>query len=226
MFSSLGSAHEGRGLSPRHLVLIFLAGVAVCGIFFSLGFLVGFNERSSHQSPVTETVVPQGSSIPPTVNAPVETTQIDGGSPGSAITPPPVVKEPPSGAPQEAMVSQKAVAPARASAAVLAPAPAAKASAKPAPAPAVKTQAASSASKKLGDNFAVQVVASRTRQDAEALVKILQGKGYSVILVPPSSGHGSDNLYRVQVGPYATREQADQARAKLTKEGFKPFIRH
>ena len=33
--------HEERGLPARHLILLFLAGVAVCGVFFSLGSLVG-----------------------------------------------------------------------------------------------------------------------------------------------------------------------------------------
>jgi DedD protein len=59
---------EDRGLSGRQLVLMFLAGVAVCAVFFAAGFLVGYNERSSRAAS-TERVTPSAV-IPPTVNAP------------------------------------------------------------------------------------------------------------------------------------------------------------
>jgi cell division septation protein DedD len=78
----------------------------------------------------------------------------------------------------------------------------------------------------VGVGFTVQVVASRTKEDAEALVKILEGRGYPVFLVTPEYAHANDNLYRVQVGPFASRNDAEKVRAKLTQEGFKPFIRH
>jgi cell division septation protein DedD len=74
--------------------------------------------------------------------------------------------------------------------------------------------------------FTVQIAASRTKQDAEALVKILEGRGYPVFLVVPEYAHANDNLYRVQVGPFTSKEDAEKVRAKLTQEGFKPFIRH
>ena len=64
-----------KGLSTRHLILVFLAGVAVCGVFFSLGFLVGYNERSARMAPVTERVA-TSATIPPTVNTPLETTPV------------------------------------------------------------------------------------------------------------------------------------------------------
>jgi cell division septation protein DedD len=69
-------------------------------------------------------------------------------------------------------------------------------------------------------------VASRTKEDAETLVRILKGRGYPVFLVSPQHAHANDNLYRVQVGPYTSRDNAERVRAKLTREGFKPFIRH
>jgi rare lipoprotein A len=77
-----------------------------------------------------------------------------------------------------------------------------------------------------GAGFTVQITASRTKQDAEALVKLLKGRGYPVFLVAPGNAHANDNLFRVQVGPFASRDDAEKARAKLTQEGFKPFIRH
>ena len=78
----------------------------------------------------------------------------------------------------------------------------------------------------VGVGFTVQVVASRTKQDAEALVTILAGRGYPVFLVTPEYAHANDNLYRVQVGPFTSKEEAEKVRGRLTQEGFKPFIRH
>ena len=63
--------HEERGHSARYLILIFLVCVATCGVFFSLGFLVGYNERASRSVPSTE-VVTSPPVIPPTVNPPPE----------------------------------------------------------------------------------------------------------------------------------------------------------
>ena len=66
---------EERGLSAHHLILLFLAGVAVCGVFFSLGFLVGFNERFSRSAPPTERVTAPAA-IPPAVNPPAESVKV------------------------------------------------------------------------------------------------------------------------------------------------------
>jgi cell division septation protein DedD len=78
----------------------------------------------------------------------------------------------------------------------------------------------------VGVGFTVQIAASKTRQDAEALVKILEGRGYPVFLVTPEYAHANDDLYRVQVGPFALKEDAEKVRVKLAQEGFKPFIKH
>jgi cell division septation protein DedD len=78
----------------------------------------------------------------------------------------------------------------------------------------------------VGEGVTLQVVALRSKQDAEALVDILKGRGYPVFLVTPEYAHADDNLFRVQVGPFKTREDAEKVRAKLAQEGFKPFIRH
>ena len=67
--------HEERSHSARYLVLIFLVCVATCGVFFSLGFLVGYNERASHSVPSTE-VVTSPPVIPPTVNPPPDSGQV------------------------------------------------------------------------------------------------------------------------------------------------------
>jgi cell division septation protein DedD len=78
----------------------------------------------------------------------------------------------------------------------------------------------------VGEGITLQVVALHTKVDAEAVVDILKTKGYPVFLVTPEYAHADDNLFRVQVGPFRTRDDAEKVRNKLVKEGFKPFIRH
>ncbi len=77
----------------------------------------------------------------------------------------------------------------------------------------------------VGVGYTVQVAATRTKQDAERLVGILKGRGYPVFLFAPGQSGSKDELYRVQVGPFTSREDAEKVRARLVQEGFKPFIR-
>jgi cell division septation protein DedD len=211
---------DEKGLSARYLVMVFLMGVAACAVFFSLGFLVGYNERSSKTAGVTEQVTPLGV-IPPTVNPPLETVPV-------------MTKESPSGgstAAQKSMgrTSSKAEKESKSTAArgaqisdVDIPPPAAStANSRTGAAP----PAAAGKSVQVGMGFTVQVAASRDKQDAEKLVKELKSRGYAVFLVLPEYANVGDNLFRVQVGPYASREEAQTVRDKIAKEGFKPFIR-
>ena len=218
------SPRDAKGLSTRHLILVFLAGVAVCGVFFSLGFLVGYNERSVRLAPVTERVSAPAA-IPPTINPPLETVQVGSSTASTstaAVPPPPASLQ--SGSPQLSPSEKKPETPAGTPSPVIAlPSSPAKAEKQPVLGGAVKAAAGAGAS---GAGFTVQITASRTRQDAEALVKVLKGRGYPVFLVAPGNAHTNDNLYRVQVGPFASRDDAEKARTKLIQEGFKPFIRH
>jgi hypothetical protein len=72
-----GRRQDEKAHSARYLILVFLVGVAACAVFFSLGFLVGYNERTSRSAGPTERVTPTGV-IPPTVNGPLETVQTTG----------------------------------------------------------------------------------------------------------------------------------------------------
>jgi cell division septation protein DedD len=182
-------------------MLVFLAGVAVCGVFFSLGFLVGYNERSGRTSPAFERVTTSGA-IPPTVNPPLETVPI--GNDGTAST-----------SSQQKPETTARVEPPSASPPAL--------SAKPGPEP--DTAASSTEARTAAGAFIVQVTAMKARQDADSVVRVLRGRGYHALLVPPQHAHAKDSLYRVQVGPFASRDGAEKTLAKLKHEGFKPFIR-
>ena len=77
----------------------------------------------------------------------------------------------------------------------------------------------------MGVGITLQVSASRSRDDAEKMVKILKTRGYPVFIVTPEYAHAKDNLYRVQVGPFRSLDEAEKVRAKLKQEGLQPFIR-
>lgn len=199
---------DERGLSARYLAVVFLMGVAACGVFFSLGFLVGYNERPGRGLPAAEQVAPSPA-IPPPVSAAGE--KVD--RPGEAISAPAYETA-------SATTAQK---------------PAAEPIEQPDKEPAATVQERTAAppppvsAAAQGDEvtpaFTVQVAATREHADAERLVKELRARGYAVFLVTPEYLHASDNLFRVQVGPFATREEAEKVRGKLGQEGFKPFIR-
>jgi cell division septation protein DedD len=203
MADSGDKRRDEKGLSARYLVLVFLMGVAACAVFFSLGFLVGYNERSSRTAGMTEQVTPSGV-IPPTVNPPLETVQ-------------PTRKEPASAG----IASAGPAKPTSSEAAKES-----KPSARPATTPAAPAPPQGSPGVEVGSAFTVQVAASQNQQDAEKLVKELKSRGYAVFVVTPEFAHAKDNLFRVQVGPFATREVAQKVRDKIAKEGFKPFIKH
>jgi hypothetical protein len=66
--------------------------------------------------------------------------------------------------------------------------------------------------------FYVQVFAGRDRSAAEAMVGRLQRASYDVRLFTERSG--SDALYKVRVGGYATEDEARSEAQDLVKEGY------
>ncbi|MPZ16522.1 MAG: hypothetical protein GEV06_01205 [Luteitalea sp.] len=88
-------------------------------------------------------------------------------------------------------------------------------SAKPVP---TKTSAESGSG-----NWTVQVAALSKRDEAEAVAKRLQSKGYLAFLVGPSGGGAQ--MYRVRVGNYSDRADAERVMRRLAQEErLKPWI--
>lgn len=88
----------------------------------------------------------------------------------------------------------------------------------PAPAP-----AAPAANEPPGNGFAIQVAALRERSEADTIVKSLAGKGYPAYVLAPAKG--APSVYRVRVGKFKERREADTVAARLQKEEqFKPWI--
>ena len=71
--------------------------------------------------------------------------------------------------------------------------------------------------------FAVQITALRDRGEADAIVKRLVTKGYPAYVLNPLPG--KPPVYRVQVGRYKSRGDADRIAGRLKKEEqFSPWV--
>ena len=68
--------------------------------------------------------------------------------------------------------------------------------------------------------WVVQVAAVESSQDADVLVSALRRRGYTV-----SAHHDpGDNLLHVQVGPFASRGDADSMRQRLLNDGYNAIV--
>ncbi len=69
----------------------------------------------------------------------------------------------------------------------------------------------------------MQLAALNSRGEADAMAKRLSAKGYEAYVQDPAAGGPS--IFRVRVGNYPTRGEAETVAAKLEKEGqFKPWV--
>jgi cell division septation protein DedD len=105
---------------------------------------------------------------------------------------------------------------------VATPVPAVEAKAeRPAAAPSVSKAVNTGAPK--GDGFVVQVASLRSRTEADAIAQRLSSKGFpSFVTTPGASG---PRVFRVRVGKYPDRKEAETVARRLEKEEqFKPWI--
>ena len=190
-----------RVLESRHLVGLFLGVVLLCGVFFTLGYVMGRNQFGPVHADIRE-------SSPAPISA-------------KAKQPEPAPAPAPNewdfygkSAPKE---TKPVVVAAKNS--VPAPAPASSAPAKP---NAATKEPARFQPPKLGKSSIVLQVAAVTRQsDALAMADAIQQKKFPSFVVTPTT----DNFYRVQVGPYTDEKAAEAARHALEQAGFKSIIK-
>ena len=91
--------------------------------------------------------------------------------------------------------------------------------ARPTPRPAPANAAASEPVPKApsAGGFRVQVISVSSRAEAEEEAKRLSRRGFSARVEPGTGPRGT--IYRVRVGPFATREEATRASERLGAEG-------
>lgn len=70
--------------------------------------------------------------------------------------------------------------------------------------------------------YYVQVAAVSKQEDADSLVDALKKKEYSAFVSPNAT---ADKLFHVQVGPFSDIKDAEAMRAKLISDGYSPIVK-
>jgi cell division septation protein DedD len=244
------SYHEIQ-LNGKQLVFLFMATTVVSVVIFLCGVLVGRSVRAQRESltdpsptsAATEGTTPQPA---PALASPADSSAQAKSPPADRFTYPDLEKPKASVEPLKP-ASDKAAAPATHSEPAVREERAARPADKPTGSagsvashalPPEKSEAASAPqaraldaapgaeslpSEPAGQGFAVQIAALNARGEADAIAKRLASKGYAAyVLAPPS---GTPAVFRVRVGKFSTRREAETVAAKLQKEEqFKPWV--
>jgi DedD protein len=231
----LGHTDTEITLGMRSLLGVFFGLVLICGVFFGLGYSLG---RGS-----AKPVAPGPSeAAKPTTRMPIgPTVHENDGSESSPYTPGPDAREPinasaaepaPTSAPKPSGTVVKQLSPDNEEQPVAAPlrkptpavtsAETETSASKPAPASTSNTPAATpAAAAATGTSFMVQVAAISRQEDAEILVAALNKRGYSAVI----RNDPKDSLLHVQIGPFATRDEARAMRTKLLGDGYNAILK-
>jgi DedD protein len=202
-------------LGTTTILGIFFALALLCAVFFGFGYSLG---RRSAQPPVSAAEVmtgPGNNGSRPTLGSTAN--QMAGkqsaGTAQTAIVP----IDPPAVAVQE---SQLVPEPAPAKAVVSTPRPnvAAEPSTNTAPTPPAVVPAAAPASSP--GSPVVQVAAMSHQEDADVVAVDLKRRGYTVAI----RREPQDKLFHVQIGPFATKKEADAMRLRLQADGYNNAI--
>jgi cell division septation protein DedD len=213
-------------LSGKALVFVFMAGTVILVGVFLMGLLVGRGVLATKGAPGVDAVAASEAEPP---LAPAPATSASSSAPSTAGEKLSYAERLGSAEPAKEQLKPEAppalpANPPTPKAESIAPAPAPAAAAPPAPRPtSVPAAPATASNEAAGGAFAIQVAALREQQEADAIVKRLAGKGYPAYVVAPAKG--APPVFRVRVGKYKDRSEADTVAARLQKEEqFKPWI--
>jgi DedD protein len=190
-------------LSTTKLLGIFFGLVVICGVFFTMGYLLGKSTSAGGRTEIVATV-PSGNAAgkPSAANKTPDTTtqNCPPGSPNCASTAPADTSSTGKN-PDQSSASQQASGgktPDQSS-----------------------TQSGAEVKNGAGSSYMVQVAAVSKQEDAEILVTALRKKQYPVF-VANSAG---DPLFHVQVGPFSDKKDADAMRNRLAGDGYNAIVK-
>jgi len=234
-------------IGPGKLLGLFFMLVAICGVFFAIGYSLGktsareqaINDKTPLSASLSAPVVGDPGAAKPSAAVPAKS------EPESTTTPDqPKQEEPdltffnsvkrsdrgkqdstetPTAAPaKQATPKAEEQLPSKAAA------PAQTAASAPTDTSAsIKTVAKPEANAVVAiaanGAFVVQIAAVTREEDAAALAGALRRKNYSVFVVNNPAVH--DKFYHVQVGPFANLQDAEAMKVKLTGEGYNPIVK-
>jgi cell division septation protein DedD len=188
-------------LSTGKLLGVFFFLAILCGVFFTMGYMLGKSTGGSGRTEIVGTVPSIGNAAgkPPAGNKATQpqpqTPSQDASNGGASATgaDASTAKNP------DASASQ--------------PSSTGKTPDQPSSQPAAPNAA--------GGSFMVQVAAVSKQEDAEILKAALQKKQYPVFIAT-SAG---DPLFHVQVGPFTDRKDAEAMKAKLAADGYGAIVK-
>ncbi len=201
-------------LGTSTILGIFFALALICALFFGFGYTVG---RKS--VPITTADRYSGAdAYKPAAGSPATQTTTDQTDAPSAASPSTTTGKPSGGAPAPTPAQPATASPAQSTPqtqpAKLAPETVAvQPTSPPPPTPVPPVQAASGPSM-------VQIAAVSHQEDANLLLSTLHGRGYNVFV-----RQEQDKLFHVQIGPFATRKEADAMRQRLLADGYNAIIK-
>lgn len=192
-------------LGTGKLLAIFFVLVAICGIFFGLGYAVGRSSGPMALQNGTASAANSAGAKPAagvTVSAPrvVASSAPEANSQGDQAPPP-----------------QTSAANDETASANTQPVPSVLPAATPSQQPATSESTVASSG-----NITVQVAAVTKQEDAQVLVAALRRKNYPVFVAP---GTSVDNLYHVQIGPFAELKDAEAIKSKLAGDGYNAIVK-
>jgi cell division septation protein DedD len=188
-------------LGTGKMLGLFFGLVAVCAVFFGMGFSLG---RSSVK-PLTVADLTAATQAANTGPRPTAVKPVSSPAP-SDLTFYKAVE-------QKDADAQSPNNNAAGDTADSSPAPASDTGAGPPPDPLVAPPT---------NGYFVQVAAVSKQEDAEALVGALKKKQYPAF---STNNSPSDKLFHVQVGPFADIKDAESMRAKLVNDGYNPILK-
>jgi DedD protein len=190
-------------LSTGKLLGIFFALAIICGVFFTMGYLLGKSNSAGGRTEIVATVPSSSAGKPYAGNK----------------TPEAVTRTCPPGSPNCAAAT---ASDASSSAKPADQPPAAQQSSGTKTSDQSTAQSAG-ADGKIGaaSSFMVQVAAVSKQEDAEILVTALRKKQYPVFIANASG----DPLFHVQVGPFTDRKDAEAMRTRLSGDGYNAIVK-
>jgi DedD protein len=188
-------------LSTGKLLGIFFALAIVCGVFFTMGYLLGKSTSAGGRTEIVASV-PSGSTAgkPSAGNKTPETTT-QTCPPGSPNCAPATTSNDTSSKPTDQSAGQTAGS---------------KTSDQSA-----STSGGTEVKNGAGGSYMVQVAAVSKQEDAEILKNALQKKQYPVFI----ANAAGDPLFHVQVGPFSEKKDADAMRARLAGDGYNAIVK-
>jgi cell division septation protein DedD len=232
-------------LNGKQLVFLFMTATVVAVVIFLCGVMVGRGVPAQRGTPVLaadgtdpttsdearNASAADAAATPTAASSPgaSPSSKLDLSYPNRLEEPEPVAEDVPAGLPAHEPFASNAVA--RVPPPPAAPKTSAKTPPTKAAVPAVATTVSSSAksakdageTEPAGAGFVVQVAAVRQRSEADAIRGRLTRKGYPAFVA--TAGTTGAPTFRVRVGKYPSRREADTVAAKLEREEqFKPWV--